>query len=119
MLNPLTRNLLVMSVQRRLNKTVTLNESTKILQLNGSFDVTPNVSQVRAAVNDLSEKQKKLVREAGVSNVKGVMCEIIGEQTKPPDSVEIDGLKYNIFDYMMKQGISSYVLLEQTISDQS
>lgn len=119
MINSLTRNLLVMSVQRRINKTVTLNNSSKSLNLDGSFDVTPNPVQVRAAVNDLSEKQKKLMDKAGVSSVKGVMCEIIGEQTKPPDSVEIDNLKYNIFSYVMKQGISSYVLSEQTISDQS
>lgn len=117
MINPLTRNLLVMSVQRRLNKTVMLNNSTKTARNDGSFDVVSIPVQTRAAVNDLSEKQKKLIRKAGVSNVTGVMCEIIGESSKPPDSILIDGLKYNVHDYVMKQGISNYILLEQTISD--
>lgn len=116
--NPLTRNLVVMSVQRRLNKTVDLIVSVKTSQLDGSFDIAPTTVPVLAAVNDLSEKQKNRIRKAGISVVSGVFCEMITEVATIPDSIKIDEQKYNIFEYVVQQGISSFILYEQEVGDQ-
>ena len=119
MRNSLTRNLVVMSVQRRLNAQVILNTSVKTEKLNGSFDTVPVYKQCTAAVNDLSEKQKNRAQKAGISTVSAVFCEIIGEIATIPDSAEFEGKKHNIFEYLVQQGISSFILYEQEIGDQS